>query len=87
MNTKEIQEITIWSAEGQMPANKLKFISFYGYEFNDGAGYIDYQLLNANDEIVYNATLIIPENIVQQWGNDDEVIWNYVLQTLGLIKL
>lgn len=87
MNTKEIQEITIWSAEGQRPASKLKLITFYGYEFNDGNGYVDYQLLNSNDELIYNATLVIPEDIVQQWGNDDNIIWDYVIQTLGLIKL
>ena len=84
MNIRDIQPINIWSPEGLQSVSKLKFLTFYGYEFNDGPGYVDYQLLALSDEMQYQATLIIPENIVQQWGADDSIIWDYVAETLGL---
>ena len=87
MNTRDIQQFDIWSPQGLQPVNKLKFLTFYGYEFNDGPGYVDYQLLGPNNEMQYQATLLIPESIVQQWGADDDVVWDYAANTLGLIIL
>jgi len=84
MNTKDIQPIDVWSPDGFQPVGKLKFLTFYGYEFNDGPGYIDYELLGQNNEMKYQASLLIPSDIVQQWGDDDSIIWDYVANTLGL---
>jgi hypothetical protein len=85
MNIRNIQPITIWSPEGQQAVSKLQLLTFYGYQFNDGPGYVDYQLLDSNNIMQFAATLIIPSNIVQQWGASDDIIWQYVSNTLGLI--
>jgi hypothetical protein len=87
MNIKQIQPKEIWSSDGNRFATKLKLLTFYGYEFNDGSGYVDYQLLDENNDVIYYATLMIPQEIVQQWGNDDNIIWNFIIQKLGLIKI
>lgn len=85
MNTRSIQQFDIWSPDGVRTADKLKLLTFYGYEFNDGPGYVDYQLLGSNDEMYYQATILIPGTTVQQWGADDDVIWDYIATTLGLV--
>lgn len=33
---------------------------------------------------LYVANLNIPSSVVQQWGEDDDIIFEYVAQTLGL---
>lgn len=33
---------------------------------------------------LYGATMQIPSNIVQTWGTSDQVIFDYVAQTLGI---
>jgi hypothetical protein len=33
----------------------------------------------------YTGNLDIPASIVQQWGVSDDIIWNYVTTTLGII--
>ena len=85
MNIKQIQSIEIWSPNGLSSVDKLKFLSFYGYDFNGSGGYVDYQLLGPNDEMQYQATIPIPESVVQQWGADDGIIWSYVVSALGLV--
>lgn len=85
MNTKNIQQIEVWSPEGQKQVDKLRLLTFYGYNFdNNDGGYVDYQLLGLNGEIEFGATLLIPPSIVQQWGADDTIIWDYVTTTLNL---
>lgn len=32
----------------------------------------------------FNSTIKIPSEIVVQWGSDDEIIWNYIMQTLNI---
>lgn len=85
MNTKNIQQIEVWSPEGQKQVDKLRLLTFYGYNFdNNDGGYVDYQLLSPDDSIQFGATLLIPPSIVQQWGADDSIIWNYIATTLNL---
>jgi hypothetical protein len=33
----------------------------------------------------YSGNISIPSSIVQQWGESDDIIWDYVTQTLGLV--
>lgn len=85
MKTKEFQSFNIWSSNGQQLVNKLKLINFYGYQFDDGISYVDYQLLDINNNVMFNGTLPIPYNIIQQWNGDDNVIFNYMGTTLNII--
>lgn len=86
-NTRKIESIQIWTANGQKEINTLALTDFHGYNFDDGSGYVTYKLIYADDNeaIEYTTEQIeIPSNIIQQWGASDDVIWNYVCSTLNL---
>jgi hypothetical protein len=85
MNTRLIQQIDIWSPDGQRTVDKISLDNFYGYKFDDGVGYVDYTLIGYQGESYYNSNVEVPSNIIQQWGADDEIIFDYVATTLGLI--
>jgi hypothetical protein len=85
MNTRLIQQIDIWSPGGQRNVDKLSLTNFYGYKFDDGVGYVDYTLIGIQGEVYYSGNVEVPSNIIQQWGADDDIIWDYVATTLGLI--
>jgi hypothetical protein len=84
MNIKSIQQIDIWSADGQKTVDRLNLTNFCGYKFNDGAGYVDYSLIGTQGEVYHSGSIEIPSSIIQQWGADDNVIWDYVVTSLGL---
>lgn len=87
-NTRKIQPIQIWTANGQKEVNTLALNNFFDYHFDDGSGKVEYKLIYANDEtgaIDYIVAIIeIPSSVVQQWGADDSIIWNYVANSLNL---
>ena len=85
MNTNLIQQIDIWSPVGPKTVDRLSLTNFYGYKFDDGVGYVDYSLIGTTDEVHHSGKVEIPSNIIQQWGASDDVIWDYVATTLGLI--
>ena len=84
MNTKDIQPINIWSPSGQRVVNKISLDNFYGYKFDDGIGYVDYALIGSQGEVYYNGNVEIPSSIIQQWGASDNIIWDYIANTLSL---
>ena len=44
----------------------------------------DTHLLPESAIVYFSGTIEIPPNIIQQWGTSDDIIWTYVLNTLGL---
>ena len=58
--------------------------NFYGYKFDDGIGYVDYALIGSQGEVYYNGNVEIPSSIIQQWGASDNIIWDYIANTLSL---
>ena len=85
MNTKNIEEVQIWSPGGQRSCTKLSLDRFYDYKFDNGLGYIDYTLTGSDGANYFSASLEIPASIIQQWGADDSIIWDHVATTLGLV--
>jgi hypothetical protein len=87
MNTRQIQPITTWSPEtGDTSLDTLCLKDFYHYSFDDGGGKVSYTI-QANELDILSGTIDIPSSIVQQWGADDTIIWNYVATTLNLTLL
>jgi hypothetical protein len=85
MNKKEIQPIEVWSETGVVSANALCLKDFYHYHFDDGDGKVSYTIADFNSDIDYISGVIdIPSNIIQQWGADDTIIWDYVANSLSL---
>jgi hypothetical protein len=91
MNTKQIEPLEIWTQSGNVSATLIAFTDFYDYHFDNNSGKVNYQLLTfIEDEgydVVFSGTLSIPASIIQQWGTDDDVIYNYIIATLGLTSL
>lgn len=82
---REIQQIEIWTPNGVKTIRYISLIDFSGYKFDNGNGYVTYELIGADDIHYYNNEIEIPANIIQQWGADDDIIWDYVITALGLV--
>lgn len=103
-NTKQIQPVQVWTANGQKEVSILALTNFFDYHFDDGGGKVTYKLIgmvsntttdqdgntinlpaSAVEYII--ADLNIPSSVVQQWGADDSIIWNYVANSLNLVLI
>ena len=88
-NTRQIKPVQIWTANGQKEASVLALTNFFDYHFDDGNGKVTYKLIGMEGEpasaIEYiTADIEIPSSIIQNWGADDSIIWNYVAEQLNL---
>jgi hypothetical protein len=46
---------------------------------------VSYTIADLNSDIDYiSGAIDIPSNIIQQWGADDTIIWDYVANALSL---
>lgn len=100
-NERKIEPVTAFSPTGVQTAEYIQLFNFSGYNF-DGSdmAYVNYELsfyvpeVHENPEVeqkfargvVCGGTIRIPDEIVQSWGADDEPIFEYVIETLGLVK-
>jgi len=86
-NIKYISPITAWTSSGQQTVTMFSITDFFNYGFLPNCeGTVTYRLFNTEGESAVElivSQLQIPSEIVQQWGADDEIIFNYVAQQLG----
>jgi hypothetical protein len=91
MNKRQIQPITSWFPNsGEILIDTLILTDFYHYHFDEGSGKVSYSLSSFNFDTglftdCFSSSIDVPADIIQQWGADDEIIFNYVATTLGLI--
>jgi hypothetical protein len=87
-NTRQIQPINIWSPDGEKQINTLALTNFFDYHFDDGSGKVEYKLISVDSDLgateYFVGNIEIPSSIVQQWGADDTIIWDYVATALNL---
>jgi hypothetical protein len=100
-NIRNIQPIEMLAYMGNniRQAEYIKFVSFSGYNFNDNPGHVDYEIYAVNrpqtdlgqpleyHELLSIGKVPLPPEIVEQWLTDDEIIIDYVIETLGLTKI
>jgi hypothetical protein len=101
MDTRQISAVSIWTPSGDKLATEIRLRNFSEYNFDGTGGRVFWQLLNVyeTEEIVDDETVVtinklsiqdgyvsISDDIVQQWGEDDEIIFDFVCSTLGLTK-
>lgn len=88
MNTREIQPIQVWNPSGNKTVTFLALTNFFDYHFDNGTGKIEYKLISADPDLgatdCFVGILDIPASIIQQWGPSDDIIFDYVADTLGL---
>lgn len=89
-NTREIQPKQIWTNLGEKNATHLALTNFFNYHFDNGGGTIVYKFfgMEGNPESAYDyfiGELNIPSEIIQQWGESDDIIFNYVAEQLNIV--
>jgi hypothetical protein len=87
MNTRDITPVTSWSPEtGNITVDKLMLKDFHHYFFDGGNGIVSYSLQDSATTLEYFSNNIeIPSSVMQQWGASDDIIFQYVADTLGLV--
>ena len=87
-NTIKIKPFQVWTSNGLSNIDCLAISNFFDYNFDNCGGKIEYKLIITDDENgateFIKDTLEIPSEIVQQWGEDDSIIFDYVINKLGL---
>jgi hypothetical protein len=96
-NTRTIKPISIWNNGKTQKASSLMLYNFGGYDFATGEEcFVSYRLGNivaAEDEtmgdrfesLVENSVKL-PSDLVAEWGEDDEPIWQFVITELNLTE-
>jgi hypothetical protein len=97
-NTRQIQPLTLWINGRTEQVDRLMLYNFGGYDFAGGADcYVSYKLgviIPASDgfgkdgfKSLAENSVKLPAELVAEWGEDDEPIWQYVLTELGLAEV
>lgn len=91
MNTISIQPFNVLANGQAVQVNAIKFTNFCGYDFSGGVGgYAEFALGNYDgfNFIPYsNDNCNLPYSVVSAWGTDDSIIFDYVIQQKGFIKI
>jgi hypothetical protein len=97
-NIKHIHPVEFWTPSGTIIAEYLMLYNFHDYDFNDSASSVSYKLMRvvegnpeAEDgdvkyQSLFEGSVILPYDIVSDWGSDDSPIWNYVMTQLNLME-
>lgn len=91
MNTINIEPIAKWTKYGWKEATMLKIFNFHDYNF-DGHNsskvhvHLCEQMVVDGGEIIMNPlyaeTIELPDEVVQNWGADDQPLIDYVISQL-----
>lgn len=97
MNKRNIQPVEFWTPAGTKTATQILLYNFHGYNFDGSDSVVSYKLgstetveqLDGVTDVwtsLAENSVSIPNEIVQAWGEDDEPIFDYVIEQLGLTK-
>jgi len=97
MNYREIVPIPFWLPNLPLEASRIVLYNFHNYNFDGTDATVSYRLegVPVSDEyigtnpplrLLYEGSVTIPNEIVQNWGEDDEPIFQYVIDVLGLVR-
>lgn len=96
MDSRNIKAVKIWQNGVNTSANVLKLYNYGGYSFTNSESYVSYRLGKiitvptiddgTREEFVTvtEGSLMLPFEVVQNWGDDDQPIFDYVMQALNL---
>ncbi|MFZ9272091.1 MAG: hypothetical protein ACO24B_01605 [Ilumatobacteraceae bacterium] len=97
MNTRKIQPIDFWINGITQSADIILLHNFHGYNFDGTDSMVSYKLgfekaTEGSDENPLSVTFVslsensvcVPNDVVQTWGEDDEPIFDFVIDKLGL---
>lgn len=92
MNKRKIQTLSFWTTSGVKQADHFMLYNFHRYNFDGSPSMVSYKLgyleqVGENPEYfvsLYEGTVSLPDAVVQEWGADDEPIFDYVKEELNL---
>ena len=79
-------------------AEYIKLSNFSGYDFDETPGDVTCETYAINrpvtdlgypleyHELLRQETIALPSDIINNWGTDDEIIFDYVIETLNFKK-
>jgi hypothetical protein len=91
-NDRAIQPLNLWINGQSSTADVLTLDGYSGYNFVDSAGEVHY-VLSSYDSATDTKTSIVQGvvqldyTIVEDWGSDDQPIFEYVAQQLNLVLI
>lgn len=75
----------------------LRIVGYEGYDFTSDAGHVHYEICDYGEQLVTapdiyinwkpikeTGSLPLTLQLINQWGADDQIIFDYVIQTLNL---
>lgn len=87
-NIRQISPKSVWTNAGEKSATALSLINFKDYHFDNGNGTVIYGLIGPDNsdgmEIYFEGSIVIPSSVIQNWGESDDIIWNYVGEQLNV---
>lgn len=89
INDRQIQPINLWVNGVSSTAEVITLDGYSGYNFVDSAGEVHY-VLSSYDAATETKTSIIQGvvqlsyDVVENWGTDDQPIFDYVAQQLNI---
>lgn len=92
INARKIKPVSFWSKEGDKLADHILLYNFHGYNFDGTDSWVSYKLgkveqINEDQEMFYSffeGSVPLPNTTVQEWGENDEPIFDYVIEELNL---
>lgn len=98
MNKRKIQPVQFWRQNGASEATHIMLYNFHNYNFDGSDSVVSYKL--GFEEVVggpeetdvarwtslYEGSVMLPNTVVQEWGEDDEPIFDYVMEVLNLTR-
>lgn len=96
MNTRNIKAVRLWQNGSAQNANVIMLFDFGGYTFTASDSYVSYHLGkfatittpdgDTREEFIILAggSVSLPYTVVQNWGEDDQPIFDYVINALNL---
>ena len=94
---EQIEIISSLSAATKI-AEYIKLSNFSGYDFNEAPGEVTCEVYAINrpvtdlgqpleyHELLRQEKISLPIHITNNWGTDDEIIFDYVIETLNFKK-
>lgn len=100
INARKIQQVNFWKQTGAATADHILLYNFHGYNFDGSDSVVSYKLgfIELVDFVgedggqverwtsLYEGSVMLPNEVVQNWGEDDEPIFDYVIQELNLTR-
>jgi hypothetical protein len=96
MSKKQIKPVSFWTFDGNKQANEIMLYNFHQYDFDGTDSVVSYKLGYTNSMVDPNGesqeywvslnegSVKLPDSLVQSWGSDDDLIFDYVVGELNL---